>query len=133
MPGWFFVAVVAIALIGCLTLIAQRSSPPRRQLPPIIPAQAGLSFEVVRFRARGEVLTIGAWYMPAPEAAQAVIIAYDSCECRDHELGTNALDLAAHLHRNGLTVLILDMRDPSERGATRIAYGSREQRDLLGA
>jgi uncharacterized protein len=133
MSGWSFVFVVAIALVGYLTLIAQRSSPSHRQLPPIIPAQAGLKSEVVRFRARDEVLTIGAWYMPAPGAAQAVIIAYDSRECRNLEFVTNALDLAAHLHQYGLTVLILDMRDPSERGATRIAYGSRERRDLLGA
>jgi hypothetical protein len=104
-----------------------------RRRPPIDPTQAGLASEIVRFRARDEVLTIGAWHLPAPGAAQAVIIAYDSRECREPEFAVNTLELAAHLRRNGVTVLMLDLRDTSERGATRISYGGRERRDLLGA
>ncbi|HJZ50344.1 MAG TPA: prolyl oligopeptidase family serine peptidase [Roseiflexaceae bacterium] len=133
MLSWFLLSGVALALVGYMTRTAQRLSWPRRQPPPILPAQAGLTSEVVRFRARGEVLTIAAWHIPAPGAAQAVIIAYDGGEWQGHAFAINARDLAAHLIRTGVTVLMLDLRDPSERGTTRLTYGSRERRDLLGA
>ena len=133
MVSWFLLAGVAFTLVGYMTRTAQRLAPLRRRRPPIDPAQLGPTPEVVRFRARGEVLTIAAWHLPAPGAVQAVIIAYDGGTWQGHRFAVHALGLAAHLRRNSFTVLMLNLRDPSERGTTRVTYGSRERRDLLGA
>lgn len=133
MVNWFLLSSIVIALVGYMTWTGQRLAPLRRRRPPIDLAQLSFTPEVVKFRARGEVLTIAAWHFPAPGAAQAVVIAYDSGTWRGRRFAASAPGLATDLIRNGFTVLMLDLRDPSERSATRVSYASRERRDLLGA
>ncbi len=89
--------------------------------------------EVVDFPSRDPGITISGWWIPAADAsAPAVVVVHGHTACkRDHAV----LLPAGMLYRNGLSVLLIDLRDhgDSTREDGRYAGGTEEYRDALGA
>lgn len=93
--------------------------------------------EEVRIPSRDAGIDIAAWWLPAstgetPALAPAVIVVHGFTACRrDHAV----LLPAGMLHRNGYSVLLIDLRDhgDSTREDGRFAGGTDEYRDVLGA
>lgn len=95
----------------------------------------------VRFPSRDPGIEIAGWWLPAagPDSAAgaaalapAVIVVHGFTACRrDHDV----LLPAGMLHRNGYSVLLIDLRDhgDSTREDGRFAGGTDEYRDVLGA
>ncbi len=91
----------------------------------------------VRLPSRDPGIEIAAWWLPASThesaaPAPAVIVVHGFTACRrDHAV----LLPAGMLHRNGFSVLLIDLRDhgDSTREDGRFAGGTDEYRDVLGA
>jgi dipeptidyl aminopeptidase/acylaminoacyl peptidase len=90
--------------------------------------------ETVSFAARNDPgITIAGWWEPVDRLdAPAVIIVHGSNGCRRN--GGNLL-VAGMLHRNGIAVLLIDMRNHGDSTVQdgRFSLGNREHRDVLGA
>ncbi len=91
----------------------------------------------VRLPSRDPGIEIAAWWLPVADPgsaaiAPAVIVVHGFTACRrDHDV----LLPAGMLHRNGFSVLLIDLRDHGEstREDGRFAGGTDEYRDVLGA
>ena len=91
----------------------------------------------VTLPSRDPGIDVAAWWLPAAsgpngEPAPAVIVVHGFTACRrDHAV----LLPAGMLHRNGFSVLLIDLRDhgDSTREDGRFAGGTDEHRDVLGA
>lgn len=92
--------------------------------------------EEVRIPSRDPGIDIAAWWLPAagenPAEAPAVIVVHGFTACRRDAA---VLMPAGMLHRNGISVLLIDLRDhgDSTREDGRFAGGTDEYRDVLGA
>jgi dipeptidyl aminopeptidase/acylaminoacyl peptidase len=88
----------------------------------------------VSFPARTDTaITIAAsWFPSAAGQAPTVILVHGLGGCRQ---GPNDLLAAGMLHRNGIAVLMIDLRDhgDSTKEDMRFAGGTEEYRDVLGA
>jgi dipeptidyl aminopeptidase/acylaminoacyl peptidase len=136
MFGWLVLSSAAAALCGYVTIAtvaAHRLTTPRRRLPQSTPAQVGLAYESIAFRARGDGVTIAAWHIPAAGATRAVIIAHGIGGCRSREFTSDSLALIEQLVLSGFTVLAIDLRGHGESEGARMTYGASERRDVLGA
>lgn len=93
--------------------------------------------EDVRIPSRDPGIEIAGWWLPAPTTggegpAPAVVVVHGFTACRhDHAV----LLPAGMLHRNGFSVVLIDLRDhgDSTREDGRFAGGTDEYRDVLGA
>ena len=93
--------------------------------------------EEVRIPSRDPGIEIAGWWLPAQPTngegpPPAVVVVHGFTACRhDHAV----LLPAGMLHRNGLSVLLIDLRDhgDSTREDGRFAGGTDEYRDVLGA
>jgi dipeptidyl aminopeptidase/acylaminoacyl peptidase len=89
--------------------------------------------ETVSFPSRDAGIMISGWYVPAEAAdAPAVVIVHGHMACKhDHSV----LLPAGMLHRNGFSVLLIDLRDHGDSTYEdgRYAGGTEEYRDVLGA
>jgi hypothetical protein len=89
--------------------------------------------EEVILPSRDSAITIAAWWLPAVEPdAPAVLVVHGFGACRrDHAV----LLPAGMLHRNGFSVLLIDLRDHGDSTIEdgRFAGGTDEYRDVLGA
>jgi len=91
--------------------------------------------EDVRIPSRDQGIEIAGWWLPVAETAtpaRTVIVVHGFTACRrDHAV----LLPAGMLHRNGFSVLLIDLRDhgDSTREDGRFAGGTDEYRDVLGA
>jgi dipeptidyl aminopeptidase/acylaminoacyl peptidase len=91
----------------------------------------------VRIPSRDPGIEVAGWWVPADDpatvaSAPAVIVVHGHTACRrDHDV----LVPAGMLHRNGYSVLLIDLRDhgDSTREDGRYAGGTDEYRDVLGA
>lgn len=104
-------------------------APPVETGPYLIPR-----FETVSFQDRSDTVRIAAWWMPVEGAADApaVIAVHGYTACRHDE---RILLAAGMLHRHGLAVLAIDLRNHGDSGRTggRHTGGIREADDVLGA
>jgi fermentation-respiration switch protein FrsA (DUF1100 family) len=93
-------------------------------------------YEAVQFSSRGDDIRIDAWFVPAPDNAEAtapaVILVHGLTSCKS---SNEVLLPAGMLHRAGYSVLLIDLRDhgQSQIEDGRYAAGSEEWRDALGA
>jgi pimeloyl-ACP methyl ester carboxylesterase len=128
-------ALVAAALyLGVGAVAAGELTLPDRKSPAEdTPADHGMSFEDVRFPARGEEVQIAAWFIPAQGSSEAVVMVHGRNQCRSAEFGGCFLDLAAALHDAAFAVLMIDLRGHGESGEGRFSFGVQERRDVLGA
>lgn len=93
--------------------------------------------EEVRIPSRDPGIEVAGWWLPVPPTdgegpAPAVVVVHGFTACRhDHAV----LLPAGMLHRNGFSVLLIDLRDhgDSTREDGRFAGGTDEYRDVLGA
>ena len=89
--------------------------------------------EVVTIPSRDAGIEVSGWYIPAAESdAPTVIVVHGVTACkRDHAV----LLPAGMLHRNGFSVLLIDLRDHGDSTFEdgRYAGGTEEYRDVLGA
>ena len=91
--------------------------------------------EDVRIPSRDQGIEIAGWWLPVAETAtpaRTVIVVHGFTACRrDHAV----LLPAGMLHRNGFSVLLIDLRDhgDSTREDGLFAGGTDEYRDVLGA
>jgi dipeptidyl aminopeptidase/acylaminoacyl peptidase len=89
--------------------------------------------EEVRFPSRDPDITVSGWWLPASDPdAPAVVVVHGLRACkRDYTV----LIPAGMLHRNGFSVLLIDLRDHGEstRQDGRQAGGADEAWDALGA
>lgn len=93
--------------------------------------------EEVRIPSRDPGIDIAGWWLPAstgetPAVAPAVIVVHGFTACRRDAA---VLMPAGMLHRNGFSVLLIDLRDhgDSTKEDGRFAAGTDEYRDVLGA
>lgn len=91
-------------------------------------------YEDVTLPSRDPEVAISAWYVP-PDTARAdsavvIVHGYGSCKRSDE-----ILLAAGMLHRDGVAVLVMDLRNHGDSTVTngRYAGGTREYRDALGA
>ena len=89
--------------------------------------------EVVTIPSRDAGIEVSGWYIPAAEPdTPTVIVVHGVTACkRDHAV----LLPAGMLHRNGFSVLLIDLRDHGDSTFEdgRYAGGTEEHRDVLGA
>lgn len=89
--------------------------------------------EEVLLPSRDPTIDVSGWWIPAADrAAPAVVVVHGHTACkRDHSV----LLPAGMLHRNGLSVLLIDLRDHGDSTFEdgRYAGGTEEYRDVLGA
>jgi uncharacterized protein len=89
--------------------------------------------ETVSFPSRDPGIEISGWYLQATDpAAPAVVVVHGLRACkRDHSV----LLPAGMLHREGFSVLLIDLRDHGDSTFEdgRYAGGTEEYRDVLGA
>lgn len=91
------------------------------------------SFEDVRFTSRDDQLQLTGWFIPAPaDSAPAIIIVHGHNGCKQ---SAPVLTAAGMLHRNGFSVLAIDLREhgSSQIDDERTLGGLDEYRDVLGA
>lgn len=97
--------------------------------PYLLPAPEAVSFPA---RTDATITIAGSWY-PASAGLDAptVILSHGLGGCRH---GANDLLAAGMLHRNGIAVLMIDLRDhgDSTKEDMRFAGGTEEYRDVLG-
>jgi uncharacterized protein len=88
--------------------------------------------ELVTIPSRDAGIDVSGWYIPAAADAPTVIVVHGVTACkRDHAV----LLPAGMLHRNGFSVLLIDLRDHGDSTFEdgRYAGGTEEYRDVLGA
>jgi dipeptidyl aminopeptidase/acylaminoacyl peptidase len=89
--------------------------------------------EDVSFPSRDAAITISGWWIPSEKPdAPAVVVVHGHTACkRDHDV----LLPAGMLHRNGFSVLLIDLRDHGDSTDEdgRYAGGTEEYLDVLGA
>ncbi len=133
--------VVAIGLgtvlavyIALIVVIAHRFTTPLRMSPSLPSPKAGApDLRTVRFSARDEALQLSAWYAATPGAKGAIILAHGRNACRGEELRGDSFELVAHFVRLGFSVLLVDLRGHGDSETSRLTFGRRERRDILGA
>ncbi len=89
--------------------------------------------EEVRFPSRDASIEIAGWWLPAEDPeAPAVVVVHGHNACRRDP---SVLLPAGMLHRDGFTVLLIDLRDHGDSTLedSRYAGGADEYRDVLGA
>jgi uncharacterized protein len=119
--------------LGISAYAASVVSLPQRDAETTTPAAVGLAFEDVRFAARGGDVQIAGWYVPHPNASQAVVLVHGKDSSRATEFGGRFVELARALHERGLAVLMIDTRGHGASGDARFAFGLTERRDIMGA
>ncbi|HTP01966.1 MAG TPA: prolyl oligopeptidase family serine peptidase [Anaerolineales bacterium] len=89
-------------------------------------------YETVRIPSRQPGIGLAGWYIPGKAGAPAVVFTHgiNGCKC-----APNVLTAAGMLHRNGLNVLLFDLRNhgQSDIDNGRTAIGNKEYLDTLGA
>ena len=123
------VSVASGLLIGACALLAALSlwvgdSLTRPAMRAVGPAPVGLPAESIRIARTPGVLTAG-WFMPGERGAGAVLLLHPVRSDRRAMLGR-----ARFLHRQGYSVLLIDMQAHGETPGARISMGWHEARDV---
>ncbi len=89
-------------------------------------------YQTVSFPSRDRSITISGWWVPAASGAPAVIVVHGLGGCKR---GPEVLLPAGMLHRNGVSVLLIDPREHGDSTVDdgRYSGGIKEYRDVLGA
>jgi uncharacterized protein len=124
--------IVVAYIVACVT-VGHLFTTPRRVAPPAPPRESASDIERVEFPARVDATPLAAWYLRAPAAKSAVIFVHGRDGCRGDELRSDTFRLAKRMVAHGMSVVMLDLRGHGESGKSRITFGKRESRDVLGA
>jgi pimeloyl-ACP methyl ester carboxylesterase len=100
------------------------------------PAAYGLPYEDVHFASRDDALRLSGWLI-APTDGEArfrpAIMVHGWTSHRESELGSRALEVAAHHAGRGRWVLMFDLRGWGQSEGSRFSLGPREAGDLGAA
>ena len=133
---WIGLGIIGFAIVVYLAvgMIAanQLTRPVRRFDPTNHPGTRGLGYEEVRYSPRSGDLEIAAWYIPAAESKQAVILVPGRDDSRTKGFDDHFVDFAAALQRAGLAVLMIDLRGHGQSGDGRYTFGLKEREDVIG-
>jgi pimeloyl-ACP methyl ester carboxylesterase len=127
---------VALALALYLAVSAAAAlvlTTPQRTLGRDTPAGVGLSYENVRFPARGGDVSLAGWYVPSRAAQRALVLVHGKDSSRGVWVSEGWRALAPALHQRGFALLMIDMRGHGGSGDGRYSFGVNEQRDVQGA
>jgi len=102
-------------------------------IPTDTPATFDLAYSNVKFKARGDDLTIGGWYIPNEDADKALIIVHGRNGSKQIAATCNFPKLGAELHDAGFAVLMIDTRGHGDSEGKRYSFGYYESMDVLGA
>jgi len=118
----FLIAALVSGIYGSQRII-------RRRIPDEedSPANYGLDYEEVEFRARDGLLLRG-WFIPAPQAKGTVIFCHGHAGSMDPDI-----KYVPHFHSRGYNVLMFDFRGHGRSEGNRVSMGYYERLDLLGA
>ena len=94
------------------------------------PADYGRHYETVRFRARGNDVTLEGWYLPGRRGLPVVILVHGISSNRTTGGMT---ELASMLNADGFGALLFDLRGQGRSGGKHISGGWHERMDVLGA
>lgn len=128
--GSLLLAMIYLA-VGAMTA-TKMTRPKRRFKPEHSPASRGLPYEEVRFLARGGDADLAGWFVPAAGTQRALILVHgkDSNRSRFME---HAGAIAVELHRRAFNLLLIDLRGHGHSSDSRLSFGIKEHRDILGA
>lgn len=128
------VTLLLVAYLGISAFAVNALTTPRRVFAEAnTPASVSLSYEDVRFPARGGDVEISGWYIPRERSDQAIILVHGKDSSRTSEFQGNFVQFAASLQRRGFAVLMIDMRGHGRSGDAHFSFGLNEQRDIQGA
>ena len=134
---WLAIIVPLLLLLGYLAIgtvaAASLTTPKRDFTTSKTPASLNLTYEDVRFPARGGDLQIAAWFIPNSGGRRAVILVHGKDQSRTSEFAGTFVDLAAALVRSGFSVLMIDLRGHGQSGDAHFSFGLNERRDVEGA
>ena len=94
------------------------------------PTDYGLEYEEVEFLSRKGDVTLQGWHLPATDDGPSVIFVHGISSTRS---GGDAIEIAAHLVKDGFDVLLFDLRAHGSSGGDKITGGINEAQDVLGA
>ena len=123
----------AAAYLVTVTVVAHRFTTPRRVSPPALPCGLINAFARVRFPARGDAVSIVAWYRAVESSTTAVIMVHGRDGCRGDEFRGDTFALAERFAAAGMSVMMIDLRGHGESDGARLTFGHHECRDVLGA
>jgi fermentation-respiration switch protein FrsA (DUF1100 family) len=129
------VAAVSIALVVAIVvpvgLMYRRLHPARVALDDD-PGRHDIAYETVSFASPLDGAPLAGWYMPSPRSTGRAIVIAPGID-NNRLVSGIALELAPGLLAAGFDVLTFDLRGEGESGGDPIAFGAREQWDVLGA
>lgn len=134
MTAWLIVAAAAsLLLVYCAVglALADVLTRSRRRRVQGTPADLGLHYEEVQFRAQDGVVLRG-WFITSPGARATIVFVHDGDGTRS-QAGSDLLPLQRDYVRRGYHVFAFDMRGRGESGGRRDHLGSLERFDLLAA
>jgi fermentation-respiration switch protein FrsA (DUF1100 family) len=134
---WIAAILLVLFLIvyfGIGAYAANALTTPKRQFDTAHnPGVYGLEYEEITFPSRDGEAQIAAWFIPAPENDQVVILVHGNNASRTREFDDLYPALAAGLNKGGLNVLMIDLRGHGQSSDGRVTFGQRERQDVLGA
>lgn len=132
--GALAAGIAGLAYAAGSALAAARLARPRRRFAyGISPSLYGLEAQDVEFPARGGAPRISAWYIPHPGSRRAVVMAHGKDVSRAMEFAGRALEIAQALHRQGFSLLMIDLRGHGMSGPGVYSFGRQERDDVNGA
>lgn len=90
------------------------------------------SYETVHLPSRQAGVELAGWYIATEPSTAAVVLIHG---LRQGKFDSNVLTVAGMLHRNGYTVLLIDLRNHGQSDIVNglVGFGSYEYQDVLGA
>ena len=127
----------ATVLLGCLAagylglclFVVFKMTSARPRMPEATPTNAGLGYEEVWLPSTDGVRLKG-WWVPNGDSGRAAILVHG---WGGDKSGEHILKTLPVYHREGYSVLAIDLRAHGESGGGRRTLGYRETRDALGA
>lgn len=136
--GLLCTLTVLYLLVGAYTATTM-TWPKRRFKPEFNPGRHGMTYQEIRLPARGGDADLAAWWIPAasspaPSAdpGRAVVLVHGKDSNRSRFIEHSA-PIVIELHSRGLNLLMIDLRGHGQSSTSRMSFGIREQRDVLGA
>jgi pimeloyl-ACP methyl ester carboxylesterase len=126
--------LLVVAYLGVGAVVATSLSTPKRDFSPDkLLNTPSLTYQDVRFPARGGDATIAGWFFPNSASQRAVILVHGKDVSRSAEFAGKFLDLGIALNRGGFNVLLIDLRGHGQSSDAQFSFGLNERRDVEGA
>jgi uncharacterized protein len=127
-------ALLLVVYLGIGALAANILTTPARYLAPgKTPATYGMTYQDVRFPARGGDLEIAGWYIPQAGSNRAIVIVHGKDGSRNTNFDGRVFEIVTALYQHGFAVLMIDLRGHGQSGDAHFSFGLNERRDIEGA